>query len=56
MEPADTKARMTGERVVALDNVITGNGPASTFAFAIAIVKNSCGEKVASEVAAGMLV
>ncbi len=55
MEPAETKARMTGERVVALDNVITGNGPASTFAFAIAIVKNSCGEKVASDVAGGML-
>lgn len=55
MEPKGTKANMTGEKVVALDTVVTGNGPASTIPFALAIVSNSCGEKVAQEVAAGML-
>ena len=55
MEPTNSKANMTGERVVALDTIITGNGPASTFPFALAIVSNSCGKEAADKVAAGML-
>lgn len=41
--------------VMALDNVITGNGPASSLRFALAIVANSMGEHVAQEVGSGML-
>lgn len=43
-------------RVVALDNLITANGPSSALKFALAIVSNSLGESVAQEVAIGMLV
>lgn len=55
MEPKNSKARMHESPVVALDNLITGNGPASTLRFALAIVKNSCGEQVAQEVGSAML-
>ena len=41
--------------VMALDNVITGNGPASSLRFALAIVANSMGEHVAQAVGSGML-
>lgn len=41
--------------VVALNNLVTGNGPAAATSFALAIVANSLGASVASEVAAGML-
>lgn len=41
--------------VVALNNLITGNGPAAATPFALAIVANSLGASVADEVAAGML-
>ena len=41
--------------VVALNNLITGNGPAAATPFALAIVANSLGATVAAEVAAGML-
>ena len=52
---ATTEAEMTGERVVRDGNVITGNGPASTFAFALAIVEASKGAEAAGAVAQGML-
>jgi len=41
--------------VVALDNIITANGPASALLFALAIVANSLGEDIAREVGSGML-
>lgn len=41
--------------VMALDNIITGNGPASSLRFALAIVANSMGEHVAQEVGSAML-
>lgn len=49
-------ARMTGESVVCDGNVITANGPASTVAFALAIVAAAAGADTAGQVAAGMLV
>ncbi len=48
-------AEMVDERVVALDTLITGNGPASAVKFALAIVANSAGSDKAAEVASGML-
>ena len=44
------------ERVVALDNIITANGPASALRFALAIVANSLGAQTAQEVGSAMLV
>lgn len=44
-----------GAGVVALDNLITGAGPALALPFALAIVAAARGRVVASEVAAGML-
>lgn len=41
--------------VVAHDNLITGNGPATTIRFALAIVRNSKGDKAAEEVGSAML-
>ena len=41
--------------VVALDNLITANGPATALKFALAIVANSMGEHSARDVGAGML-
>ena len=41
--------------VVAHDCLITGNGPASTIGFALAIVRNSMGEDVAKETGTAML-
>lgn len=41
--------------VVVLDNLITGNGPASTMRFALAIVSATKGESVAQQVGGGML-
>lgn len=43
-------------RVVTAGNVITANGPSSTFVFAFAIVARSLGDDVMSSVASGMLV
>ncbi len=48
-------AEMKSDNVVALDRVITANGPAAATPFAFAIVANSMGEGVAQQVAAGML-
>lgn len=56
MEPESDKILMRGAPVVALDNLITANGPASTLAFALAIVRNSCGDAVAQQIGEGMLV
>lgn len=42
-------------QVVAHDNLITGNGPATTIRFALAIVRNSKGDKAAEEVGSAML-
>lgn len=52
--------RMTGAvcrdtALVALDRIITANGPATAMRFALAIVANSMGESVAHEVGSGML-
>lgn len=41
--------------VVAHDTLITGNGPATTIRFALAIVRNSKGDKAAEEVGSAML-
>ncbi len=41
--------------VVALDRLITANGPAAAMLFALSIVANSMGEGVASEVGQGLL-
>lgn len=49
------KAVLSADRVVALDTLITANGPSSAMAFALAIVAASKGEAVAREVAGGML-
>ncbi|MDE6703463.1 MAG: DJ-1/PfpI family protein [Muribaculaceae bacterium] len=49
-------ASVKDERVVALDNIITANGPASALRFALAIVANSLGAQTAQEVGSAMLV
>ncbi len=41
--------------VVALDNLITANGPSSALRFALAIVANTMGAAIAQEVGSGML-
>lgn len=41
--------------VIALDNLITANGPASAMRFALAIVANSMGESIAQQVGSGLL-
>lgn len=48
-------ATVKSDRVVALDRIVTGNGPSSSLLFALAIVANSMGEGVAREIASGML-
>lgn len=55
MEGLIRDAKMHDTPVVALDSLITGNGPASTLRFALAIVRASKGESVAQEVGGGML-
>lgn len=49
-------ADMTGEAVVALDTLVTANGPANAIPFALAIASVSLGTQAAADVAAGMLV
>lgn len=41
--------------VMALDRIITANGPASAMRFALAIVANSLGDAAAQQVGGGML-
>lgn len=41
--------------VIALDRIITGNGPSAALRFALSIVANSMGEAVAQQVGSGML-
>lgn len=48
-------AKMIQVPVVSQSTLVTGNGPASTLKFALAIVAHSLGEGIAKEVAAGML-
>lgn len=55
MEKSCGKAIMRPDRVVALDTLITGNGPASALRFALAIVANSMGESQAQAVGGAML-
>lgn len=50
-----TDAEMTGEPVVALDTLVTGNGPGNTIPFALAIAAVTSGTNVAAEVGAGMM-
>lgn len=49
------KAQWRDAPVIALDTLITGNGPASAMRFALAIVANSMGEPAAQEIGSGML-
>lgn len=49
------QANYKDEAVVALDRVITANGPASATLFALAIVANSMGLAAAQQVGSGML-
>ncbi len=44
------------ERVVALDNIVTANGPTSSLRFSLAIIANSLGVHRAQEVGSAMLV
>ncbi len=46
---------MTGNPVETDGNITTGNGPANTFAFALAIAAQSQGKETADAVASGML-
>lgn len=55
MEPKQSKAHFHTSPVVVSGNIITGNGPASTIRFALAIVCASCGEQTAQEVGTAML-
>ncbi|MBQ9076490.1 MAG: DJ-1/PfpI family protein [Muribaculaceae bacterium] len=48
-------AIMRDAPVIALDNLITANGPASALRFALSIVANSMGDGIAQEVGSGML-
>jgi 4-methyl-5(b-hydroxyethyl)-thiazole monophosphate biosynthesis len=48
-------AVMRSSRVVTSATVVTANGPASALPFALEIVKNTLGDKVADDVASGML-
>lgn len=41
--------------VVALDTLVTGNGPASALRFALAIVANSMGDSIAQQIGSDML-
>lgn len=55
MEKYLDKAIRRDTPVVALDRIITGNGPAAAMRFALAIVANSMGEAVAQQVGSGLL-
>lgn len=48
-------AKPVDRQVVALNDLITANGPASATLFALAIVANSLGEYIAKQVGEGML-
>ena len=54
-EQLATGAVLRDVPVVALDRLITANGPSAALGFALAIVANSMGESVAQEVGSGML-
>lgn len=49
------KATWRDAPVIALDTLITGNGPASALRFALAIVANTMGDGIAQQVGSGML-
>lgn len=55
MKKMISSAKTKDAPVVISGNVITGNGPASTILFALAIVKSSKGKEVAGEVGSGLL-
>ena len=55
MEAGMEGATVAREHAVTDGNIITGQGPASAAAFALAIAKAIVGEEVATEVAQGML-
>lgn len=54
-QSAVEKAVWRDTPVVALDTLVTGNGPASALRFALAIVANSMGENIAQSIGSGML-
>lgn len=49
------KAQWHDAPVIALDTLVTGNGPASALRFALAIVANSMGESQAQSIGSAML-
>lgn len=49
------RAIMKNEPVVALDTLITANGPGAALPFAYAIVANSLGAQTAAEISGGMM-
>lgn len=51
-----TEATYTAQSVEIDGNIITGNGPASTFKFASAIIEKILGEEAAKSVKKGMLI
>ena len=55
MAPDNPKVKMTEEAIVVLDRIITGNGPATTIAFALAIVRKTLGDETAQNVGEGLL-
>lgn len=55
MESLCRKAVMKGVPVVAHDDLITANGPASALMFSLAIVANSLGEDAAHQIGSAML-
>lgn len=55
IESAAPGHSFTGAPVEALDTLITGNGPANTLPFAYAIVANSKGCEISSQIASAML-
>ena len=55
MEDGMEGANVIEDFAVVDGNIITGRGPAAAAEFALAIVKTTMGEEVATEVAAGML-
>lgn len=55
MENYDFNVNWKNSMVVAIDNIITGRGPAAASEFALAIVTHDCGIEIANQVASGML-
>lgn len=55
MEPSNPRVKMTGKEVVVLERIVTANGPATTFKFALAILEKTLGRATAQSVGEGLL-